>query len=163
MGETAAMPSVLMVCLGNICRSPMAEAVLKHLVARRADATGWRIDSAGTGSWHIGKEPHPLTLAECQRRGVAVDHRARQVERADFARFDFIMAMDRQNLRDLRELVLGEEACAHVSLLGAWDPRGESEVPDPYYSEGSAMYAEVFEQVERCCIGFLGAARAASG
>jgi protein-tyrosine-phosphatase len=140
---------VLMVCLGNICRSPMAEAVLAHL------APEWTVDSAGTGGWHAGERPDPRTLAELERHGIATAHRARQVTRADFRAFDRIYAMDRQNLRDLAAL-RPADATAELRLLGEHDPQGVSEVPDPYY-DGPEAFAAVYEQVERCCRSLVGA------
>lgn len=143
------MPAILFVCLGNICRSPMAEAVLAHLVSARPDADRWRIDSAGTGDWHVGDDPDPRTVAECRRRGVPIRHAGRQVKRSDFADFDRILAMDRRNLADLQAL-MPAAARAQLDLLGSLDPQGAAEVPDPYYG-GADGFARVFDQVERCC------------
>lgn len=152
-GENPGM-RVLMVCLGNICRSPIAEAVLAAQVAARPDAARWSVDSAGTGAWHVGEAPNQRALAVLRRRGVATRHRARQVEAADFARFDRIFAMDGRNLADLEEL-RPRGAAARLGLLGEHDPLGVAEVPDPYYSEGTAAFEAVFDQVERCCRAFL--------
>ncbi len=126
-----------MVCLGNICRSPMAEAVLAHL------APAWQVDSAGTGGWHAGESPDRRTLAELRRHGIATSHRARQVEAADFTRFDLILAMDRQNLRDLERL-RPHNATAQLRLLDA------AEVPDPYY-DGPEAFAAIFTQIDDAC------------
>ncbi len=134
---------VLMVCLGNICRSPMAEAVLAML---RPD---WTVDSAGTGPWHVGKRPDPRTLAELQRHNLASTHRGRLVTPADFLDFDVILAMDRQNLRDLQRL-RPAEAGARLELLGDHDPQGVAEIPDPYY-DGPEAFAAIYEQITRCC------------
>lgn len=134
---------VLMVCLGNICRSPMAESVLAAL------APSWQVDSAGTGAWHIGARPDHRTLTVLGRHGLATTHRGRQVTAADFTRFDLILAMDRANLRDL-QAIQPRDATARIALLGTYDPAGESEVPDPYHDE-LPRFEEVYVQVDRCC------------
>ena len=116
--------SVLVVCLGNICRSPTAEAVL------RAHLPGARIDSAGTGSWHIGKPPYPPAIEAAEARGYDLSHlRARQVTRADFATFDLVLAMDAENLSDLHELAPEAD---NIALFR--DPVGGGAVPDPYFT-----------------------------
>ncbi len=147
---------VLMVCLGNICRSPIAEAVLRQLIAGRADAARWSVDSAGTGAWHVGEPPHHRARTVLDLHGVPTSHRARQVDAADFARFDLILAMDRANLQALEELRPDGSPSA-VRLLGSYDPAGPAEVPDPYYSEGLAQFEAVFDQCLRCCRGLLAA------
>ncbi len=144
---------ILMVCLGNICRSPMAEAVLAHLVAGRKDAAGWTIDSAGTGDWHVGHPPDHRTIEVLHRHGIRTTHRARQVQPGDFTRFDVIYAMDRKNLANLEHL-RPEDATATIRLLGHHDPQGESEVPDPYY-DGRPEFEQVYDQVHRCCEALL--------
>jgi protein-tyrosine phosphatase len=138
---------VLMVCLGNICRSPMAEAVLAHL------APDWQVDSAGTGDWHVGDPPDPRTTAELAKHGIVRRHRGRQVQPSDFLSFDLVLAMDRQNLRNLQALS-PSDATARLCLLGTFDPLGISEVPDPYY-DGPEAFAAVYTQVERCCRALL--------
>lgn len=150
--------SVLLVCMGNICRSPMADAVLRHLVAEEGLGDVVRVDSAGTHSYHLGNEPHPKTQAELARRGVDVgEQRSRLVTVADLEAFDLIVAMDRANLAELRVLAQqtgGEEAVrAELSLLldHADDPDVD-EVPDPYYVGG---YDRVYDLVEAGCIGLL--------
>lgn len=128
---------VLMVCLGNICRSPMAEAVLASL---RPD---WTVDSAGTGGWHAGEPPDRRTIAELARHSIATRHRARQVAPADFTRFDLILAMDRQNLRDL-QAIRPADATARLELLDA------DEVPDPYY-DGAEAFSAIYSQILQRC------------
>ena len=117
---------ILCVCLGNICRSPTAEAAL-----RAALGNGAQVDSAGTGAWHVGEPPYPPMQAAGRRLGLAMaDLRARQVSLADFRRFDLILAMDSQNLRDLQALDPGGGARLALYL----DPLGGGDVPDPYYT-----------------------------
>jgi protein-tyrosine phosphatase len=134
---------VLMICLGNICRSPMAEAVLAHL------APDWQVDSAGTGDWHVGDPPDQRTTTELSHHGIVRRHLGRQVQPADFRRYDLILAMDRQNLRNLQALA-PSDSTARVCLLGAFDPQGDSEVPDPYY-DGPEAFAAIYTQIDRCC------------
>lgn len=115
---------ILCVCLGNICRSPTAEAVLRRLLP---DA---RIDSAGTGNWHIGKPPYPAAVAAAEARGYDLTAlRARQVTRDDFDAFDLILAMDGENLSDLREMAPEAD---NLALFR--DPVGGGGVPDPYFT-----------------------------
>lgn len=153
--------SVLMVCMGNICRSPMAEAVFRDLVESEGIAEHVRIDSAGTHSYHLGNEPHPETQAELARRGVAVgEQRSRLVTTADLGSFDLVVAMDNANLEELRAIAHqlgGEHAIdAELSLLleHARELPGEqvAEVPDPYYVGG---YDRVYELVRAGCEGLL--------
>jgi protein-tyrosine phosphatase len=134
---------VLFVCLGNICRSPSAEGVLRHLAAQEAPGRSLEIDSAGTAGYHIGAAPDARSQRAALGRGIDISGlRARQVTPEDFARFDFILAMDRENLRDL-EAMKPKNAHARVKLFLEYAP-GSSvlEVPDPYYGG-----AEGFEQV----------------
>ena len=93
------MPSVCFVCLGNICRSPMAEAVFRHTVNQRGVAAEWDIDSAGTGAWHVGNAPDRRSAATCSRHGVPCEGQARQINEADFSRFNYILVMDAENSR----------------------------------------------------------------
>lgn len=138
---------VLMLCLGNICRSPMAEAVLARL------APDWEVDSAGTGDWHSGEPPDRRTTAELARHGIERRHLGRQIRSEDFHRFDLILAMDRQNLRNLQALAPAD-ATAELRLLGDYDPAGGGEVPDPYY-DGPEAFAAIYIQIERCCRGLV--------
>ena len=149
------MPSVLMVCLGNICRSPMAEEVLRSLVNSRADAADWVVDSAGTGDWHVGQAPDPRTVTVLARNGIVTSHRGRQVRREDFCRFDHILVMDDANLETIAAFRPTTGATARLARLGDWDPQGPGPVPDPYYSTGLEAFTVLFAQVDRCCRAFL--------
>lgn len=141
----AGRPALLFVCLGNICRSPLAELAMRLETARRG--LDWRIDSAGTGDWHVGNPPDPRARAEARRQGHAIDHyRARQVSRADFHAFTHIIALDRQNLADLRAMAPAD-APARLSLLLDHVPGREGEgVFDPYYGDAAA-FAETWADV----------------
>jgi protein-tyrosine phosphatase len=122
---------ILAVCAGNICRSPAAEAAIREAAAEAGLEI--EVDSAGTGSWHVGQPPHPEGIAAGARAGLRVDGRARRVTAVDFDRFDIILAMDRANLRDLFDLAPTREAQARTRLFRTYDPGAESdEVPDPW-------------------------------
>jgi protein-tyrosine phosphatase len=150
---------VLFVCLGNICRSPLAEG----LARRRARERGldWSFDSAGTGDWHAGEPPDPRAVALARRRGTPIDDlRARQVTREDFARFDLILAADADNLRQL-EALRPADSHARLALLLDWcgiEPQGA--VPDPWYGD-EAGFERVYELLARAIDALLaGPARA---
>jgi protein-tyrosine phosphatase len=136
---------ILFVCLGNICRSPTAEGVLRHLAARHAPGLKVDIDSAGTAGYHIGAAPDPRSQRAALRRGIDIsDLRARQISRSDFNDFDLILAMDRDNLRDL-EAKRPADAPATLRLFLHYAPQlGRDEVPDPYYG-GSADFELVLD------------------
>ena len=149
-GHTA----VLFVCLGNICRSPLAEGVFAHLVAERGLEHRFTIDSAGTGAWHAGEPADRRSAAVAARHGITLEGRARKVERSDFARFDLIVAMDHENARDLRRLSDGDGQAARVRLLREWDDQEGDEVPDPYYG-GPDGFDTVYAMVRRSCEALL--------
>lgn len=122
---------ILAVCAGNICRSPAAEAAIKRAAAEAGVDVA--VDSAGTGSWHVGNPPHAQSVAAGARAGLEIEGRARRINRADFDRFDIIVVMDRANLRDVLELAPDLEDRAKVRLFRTFDPDTEhDEVPDPY-------------------------------
>ncbi len=144
---------VLAVCAGNICRSPAAEAAIREA----AEEAGLEIevDSAGTGSWHIGEAPHPQTIASGRRAGLEIGGRARQFVRADFDRFDVIVVMDRSNLRDVLALTPNAGAKAKVRLFRTYDPNSEeSEVPDPWGGPDEG-YDQVIEMVRPAAAGLV--------
>ena len=132
---------ILCVCLGNICRSPMAEAAVRR--AAEAASLAVEVDSAGTGGWHVGRPPDRRGLAAAVRRGYDNSgQRARQVRPADFADFDLILAMDRSNVEDLvRQAPPG--AAARIELF---DPEGR-DIPDPYYG-GPPDYEHALDMIE---------------
>ena len=149
------MVSVCFVCLGNICRSPTAEGVFRHLVREAGLEHQIRIDSAGTAGYHCGDPPDSRSRAAAERRGILVDGCARQFVHADFARFDYVLAMDRTNLKEL-ELLRPPDGRGHLGLLRSFDPSApkDASVPDPYYG-GASGFDEVLDQCVRACRGLL--------
>ena len=145
---------ILFVCLGNICRSPTAEAVFRQ----RAAAAGFshiHIDSAGTSGWHIGKRPDPRTVRAAEQRGYDMSAlRGRQVSAADFAGFDLILAMDRQNLADLQSMAPKNSVATLGLLLDFAEGVSTRDVPDPYYG-GDDGFEEVLDLIERASQGLI--------
>ncbi len=153
---TAPRVRLSFVCLGNICRSPTAEAVMRHLLAEAGLTGAIALDSAGTGDWHVGNPRDPRSCATGQRRGIPLSGVARHFQEADFSRFDLVLAMDRKNRDDLLRLAPDPAARAKVKLLRAFDPTApaDAEVPDPYFG-GAAGFDEVFDICLRACRGLL--------
>ncbi|MDX1734606.1 MAG: low molecular weight protein-tyrosine-phosphatase [Halioglobus sp.] len=151
----AATTRVLFVCLGNICRSPTAHGVLEHLVRERGLAHCVTVDSCGTGHWHVGEPPDERAAQEAAKRGYDLRAlRARQVDAADFAAFDYILAMDHSNLADLRALCPAGYP-GHLGLFLDFAPGADlDEVPDPYYG-GASGFADVLDLVEAASDGLL--------
>lgn len=148
---------VLFVCLGNICRSPLAEGVFRQQVGEEGLSHRFDIDSAGTSSYHAGDSPDTRTVEVAARRGLRLDHVARQIEAADLERFDYVVVMDGSNLEKVRRLAARtREAGAELHLLRAFDDGagGEQDVPDPYFG-GARGFEEVHDMVERSCSGLL--------
>jgi protein-tyrosine phosphatase len=147
---------VLFVCLGNICRSPTAEAVLRRQVVAEGLDGIVEIDSAGTGGWHAGDLPDERARAEAERRGITMDSRARKVHVGDFEYYDLILAMDGSNLADLHDLAPTPAHRDKLRLLREFDPAadGNLEVPDPYYG-GPSGFSDVFDLVDAACAGLL--------
>jgi protein-tyrosine phosphatase len=154
---------LLFVCMGNICRSPTAEAVMRGLVAREGLDGDVEIDSAGIGSWHLGEPPDRRSTAAAQARGIVLEGAARQVTQADFEAYDLLLAADEQNVAALRALAPDAEAAEKVVLLRAFDPpsaaAGDLEVPDPYYG-GADGFDHVIDLVQAACDGLLERLRA---
>ncbi len=146
---------LLFVCLGNICRSPTAEAVFRDLARREAAGLAVEVDSAGTHTYHIGSAPDARTVAAALRRGIDMSGlRARVVERADFERFDLLLAMDRQNCQHLLRMAPPERR-DRVHLFLEFAPDQERrEVPDPYYG-GATGFEDVLDLIEEAARGLL--------
>jgi protein-tyrosine phosphatase len=149
---------LLFVCMGNICRSPTAEAVMAREVRAAGLEDRVELDSAGTGSWHVGEPPDPRSTSAAARRGVTLHGAARQVAPQDFERFDLVVAMDRQNDDALQRLAPDAAARDKIRLLREFDPEavaaGDLDVPDPYYGAGDG-FARVLDVVEAGCEGLL--------
>lgn len=139
---------VLFVCLGNICRSPTAEGVLRHVVAERGLEDEVEVDSAGTGAWHLGEQADGRMRAAAAERGYELTSVARQVEPEDLDRFDLVVAMDRVNLQDLEEIAGGPRD--NLRLFSDFVEDGPPDVPDPYYG-GPKGFDMVLDLVEAGC------------
>ena len=149
---------LLFVCLGNICRSPTAEGVMRHLLEEEGLTDEIELDSAGTGGWHIGKPPDKRATKAARTRGITLEGEGRRISREDFDRFDLILPLDRENLVNVLALAPDEEAREKVRLLREFDAEavgaGDLDVPDPYYG-GAAGFENVLELVERASRGLL--------
>jgi protein-tyrosine phosphatase len=147
---------ICFVCLGNICRSPTAEAVMRHLVEEAGLDDRIAIESAGTGDWHVGGARDRRSRAVGAARGIPLEGEAQQFTRSDFERFDHVLAMDRANRDELLRLAPDDRDRAKVRLLRSFEPGAppDAEVPDPYYG-GPHGFEEVFDICERACRGLL--------
>ena len=151
---------ILFVCMGNTCRSPTAEGVMRRLVEE--EGLDIEIDSAGTGGWHAGEPPDERATLAARRRGVTLEGAARQVTADDYRRFDLLIALDRSNLRELIARAPDEDAAERVRLLREFDPAaGDLDVPDPYYG-GDRGFETVLDMVEAACRGLIDELRAAA-
>ena len=137
---------------------------MRHLVEQAGVGATIHLDSAGTGDWHLGEPPDPRTRETARRRGFTLDHRAQRFTAKDFARFDLILAMDGNNLRDLERMAPTDADRAKVHLLRSFDPAAPqgAEVPDPYYG-GPEGFEEVFDVCEAACKGLLAHLQAKHG
>jgi len=147
---------ICLVCLGNICRSPMAESVLRAQLERAGLADAVVVDSAGLGDWHVGDDADRRALQALTRRGYPLSHAARQFDRAWFAERDLVLALDRSNLAGLRRLAPDPQTADRVRLLRSYDPDAgdDLDVPDPYYG-GADGFEHVLDLVERACAGLV--------
>ena len=150
--RTAPRLRVLFVCLGNICRSPAAEGVMRAVADAGCDASRWEIDSAGTGDWHVGDLPGKRMRIHARRRGLELIHRCRQVRVADFDDFDIIVGMDESNLRNLHALAPTFEAGAKIVGMAEFVGKAMryDYIPDPYY-EGAEGFELVLDLLDDGC------------
>jgi len=140
---------VLMVCLGNICRSPLAEGILKEKI--KVKNLDWTVDSAGTGSWHVGDRPDSRSIAVAATHGLDItDQRGRQIKHADLENYDLIFAMDSTNYQNILLLANSDAQRDKVQLVMNMDKPGYNQsVPDPYY--GDDGFEEVYQMLDRAC------------
>jgi protein-tyrosine phosphatase len=141
---------VVFVCTGNICRSPTAEAVLRHKLVDAGLTHAVVVGSAGTGGWHVGDDADARSLQALRARGYAIRHRARQFRQEWFDKHELVVALDHGHRDELRRLRPG----AQVRLLRDWDPQGPGDVPDPYDGD-AAGFEHVLDMIERSCDGLL--------
>lgn len=140
---------ILMVCLGNICRSPLAEGILKEKIKEKR--LNWKVDSAGTGSWHIGELPDPRSVATARKNGINItDQRARQFRSSDLDEFDLILVMDRMNYRDVLRFAKTDDQRAKVRMIMDFvHPESNASVPDPYWDDEG--FDQVYQMLKNAC------------
>ena len=140
---------ILMVCLGNICRSPLAEGIMENKVQQ--NGLDWQVDSAGTGAWHVGERPDSRSISTARQHGIDITRqRARQFKPQDLQNFDLVLAMDSTNYRDIRVLATTEEQEEKVQLIMNFvQPGFNQNVPDPYWDSNG--FENVFKMLDEAC------------
>lgn len=147
------MVKILFVCLGNICRSPMAEAIMKHLIIKEGLEKKIDVDSAGTGDWHVGKQPHEGTRNILDQYNISYKgQKARQLRKEDLAAYDYIIGMDTENIGNIRRLAGFQPSGKIQRLLDYIEDFPIADVPDPYYT---GNFEDVYEMVRKSCENLL--------
>jgi protein-tyrosine phosphatase len=148
--------SICFVCLGNICRSPTAEGVMRHLLSAEGLTDVFFVDSAGTSAYHVGEAPDARSTAAAKRRGIRLSGASRQFIRADFAKFEWVIAMDRENQRELLDMAPNAAGRGKVHLFRKFDETApaNADTPDPYYG-GEQGFDTVLDICDRACRGLL--------
>ncbi|XP_069133023.1 low molecular weight phosphotyrosine protein phosphatase 1-like [Argopecten irradians] len=161
MAEAGPTKSVLFICLGNICRSPIAEAVFLDLLKKKGQLDQWKVDSAAIGEWHVGGPPDKRTMKTLKKKGIDnYHHVVRQINVQDFYDFDVIFGMDGQNMKDLKD-IKPKGSKADLKSLADYDPvepvkpNTKRIIEDPYYGSDIKDFEDVFDQVVRCCEAYL--------
>jgi protein-tyrosine phosphatase len=140
---------LLFVCLGNICRSPLAEGIMKHKIAEQG--LDWEVDSAGTGGWHAGDLPDSRSIQVAKKHGIDLTYqRARKLRSIDYESFDRIYVMDSMNYQDVKRLANEDEYHKIELIMNEVEPHRNINVPDPYYGEGDG-FENVFQMLDRAC------------
>jgi len=148
--------NVLFVCLGNICRSPMAEGVLKKLLKENGIQENWNIDSCGTAAYHVGEPPDPRTLVTAKENGIILNHKGRRFQKVDWEKFDVIFAMDHSNFSNVLALKPESADLKKLQLIRKWDnERSSLDVPDPYYGNDEG-FREVWQILYQSLGNWLG-------
>ncbi|XP_054006679.1 low molecular weight phosphotyrosine protein phosphatase-like [Hylaeus anthracinus] len=146
---------VLMICLGNICRSPIAEAVFIDQMNKLGVSDSWEVESAALIGYHTGKNPDHRAMSTLREKGIInYSHKARPITKEDFTKFDWIFGMDNSNIEELNNMK-PKNCTAKIELLGSYDPQGEVIIRDPYYDSDSAGFHKAYEQCIRSVKAFL--------
>ena len=148
------MIRVVFVCLGNICRSPLAEAIFKDKIRKRGIHNLFEVHSCGTANYHVGDSPDPRTIQNAKKNGVLIDHIGRQLNEEDLDYFDYVFVMDKSNYNNVLRLANAKQHQHKVFMLRAYDTINGEEVPDPYYGQ-EKDFQQVFEIVDRSVDGAI--------